>query len=217
MRILAMSDIHGGVAAVERILSTETPCDLLVLAGDITTMGTPAELKMTMERIGKFGIPVLGVAGNMDPVQLDDIMVQLGVSLNGHGKVMGGIGLFGVSGAPFSSLGTPNEIAEEDILVRARAGWKEVTVARFTVFVPHAPPENTKLDRTKGGTHVGSSAVRQFIEEEQPDAAICGHIHEARGLDTIGKTQVMNCGPAGRGCYGIVTITGGIVMELKTW
>lgn len=54
--------------------------------------------------------------------------------------------------------------------------------SRF-VFVCHAPPRNTALDCIHSGVHVGSLAVRRFIERWSPGgrmvAAFHGHIHES--------------------------------------
>jgi hypothetical protein len=65
------------------------------------------------------------------------------------------------------------------------------------------------------GKHVGSTAVRKFIEERQPDIAICGHIHEARGQDVIGKTKIVNCGTAAKGYYAVVEIAETITVANK--
>ncbi len=68
-----------------------------------------------------------------------------------------------------------------------------------TIYVIHAPPFNTKLDITTSGAHVGSKAVREFIEKEQPYLALHGHIHESPQMsgsfiDRIGKTTCINVG-----------------------
>ena len=68
-----------------------------------------------------------------------------------------------------------------------------------TVYVIHAPPFNTKLDIIASGMHVGSKAIREFIEKEQPYLALHGHIHESPQMsgsfiDQIGKTACINAG-----------------------
>lgn len=68
-----------------------------------------------------------------------------------------------------------------------------------TVYVVHAPPFNTKLDMVSAGRHVGSKSVRKFIEKEQPQLALHGHIHESPKMsgswhDEIGKTVCINVG-----------------------
>ncbi|OPY29844.1 MAG: hypothetical protein A4E27_00105 [Methanobacterium sp. PtaU1.Bin242] len=48
---------------------------------------------------------------------------------------------------------------------------------------------------------MGSKSIRKIIEEFQPSLNICGHIHESRGSDKIGKTTVVNPGQISDG-YG---------------
>ncbi len=75
------------------------------------------------------------------------------------------------------------------------------------VFLFHAPPYQTNLDRVAlDGTrvdgvpmdvHVGSIAVRRFIEIRQPLLTMHGHVHESATLtgswkDTIGRTHLFS-------------------------
>ncbi len=206
MTILALSDIHGAYERMMDVVHANPDTDIIIVAGDLTTHGTAQEAEAAIGLLQKTAKPVFVVAGNMDPPELDDVFTRLGVSINGRGLIVDGVGFFGVSGAPVSPLMTPNEISEDEIARRAEAGWQNVAEARWKVFVPHAPPHNTRVDIVRSGKHVGSTAVRAFIERFRPDAVLCGHIHEARGVDSVGSTHVINCGPAGQGMYGIVRI-----------
>lgn len=201
---------------VERVLALERLFDLVILAGDITTVGTPTEVEKAIRRVEAFGKPVLAVAGNMDPLALERKLVQLGVSIDSRGVLVGDAGFFGVSAAPVSPMHTPNELSEREIMDRAEAGWRGVASARWKIFVPHASPRDTLLDLTHGGEHVGSTAVRDFIRRRKPDATICGHIHEARGIDQVDGMPVVNCGPAGKGYYAVMTIGENILVENRT-
>jgi Icc-related predicted phosphoesterase len=68
------------------------------------------------------------------------------------------------------------------------------------VFLFHAPPHGTDLDRAaldgkliegiQPDVHVGSIAVRRFIEERQPLLTLHGHIHESAGLTGSWKQRV---------------------------
>jgi len=49
-------------------------------------------------------------------------------------------------------------------------------------------------DESRYATAVGSQAVRQIIEEYQPLLSLHGHIHESRGITTIGRTTCINPG-----------------------
>ncbi len=75
------------------------------------------------------------------------------------------------------------------------------------VFLVHTPPYDTALDRAALDgkmyehvpldVHVGSIAVRQFIDDRQPLLTLHGHVHEAARLTgewkiRIGKTVCIN-------------------------
>ncbi len=49
---------------------------------------------------------------------------------------------------------------------------------RETIYVFHSPPYNTRLDLLPHMQHVGSKAIRQFIETQRPLLVLSGHIHE---------------------------------------
>jgi Icc-related predicted phosphoesterase len=215
MRILAFTDIHGAYDRVVGILSKEPPFDAVIVGGDLTTHGTVNEATHAVRRFQEFGKPLFIVAGNMDLPAFDALYDSLGVNINAKGAVLGEAGFFGIAGSPFTPMHTPYEISEEEIGRRADAGWRDVQASRWKVFVPHAPPYNTKLDKILLGKHVGSSAVRTFVEEKQPDVLVCGHIHESRGLDSLGKTRLVNCGAAGRGFYASIELGEMITVELR--
>lgn len=74
--------------------------------------------------------------------------------------------------------------------------------AERTVFVLHSPPRDTHCDRIGANVHVGSRAIRAFIERRQPPLVLSGHIHESPRLsssyrDTLGRTVVVNPGQFG--------------------
>jgi len=51
-----------------------------------------------------------------------------------------------------------------------------------TVYVTHTPPNNTNLDQLYDGSHVGSMAIRLFIQKYQPYLTLHGHIHRTVAL-----------------------------------
>jgi Icc-related predicted phosphoesterase len=215
MRILAFSDLHGAAEGVRKIVESEGSFDVLVLAGDLTRSGSSPELEATLKPLLLHGKPVLAVLGNMDAPELEEALTRHGVSINARGIQVGEAGFFGVSASPFTPFHTPYEISEEEVFRRAETGWKMVRECPWKVFIPHAPPSRTRVDRTFSGIHAGSTAVRQFIERRHPDLVICGHIHEARGVDAIGETRIVNCGPAGRGAYCVITLAREVTIETK--
>jgi len=109
---------------------------------------------------------------------------------------------------PFES---PRECEEDELEERLRKEIEKVDSDKipFLVCDFHAPPFNTPLDLapkldkelrpvTVFGNpvmeHVGSKAVRKVIEEYQPKALLCGHIHESPGVHKIGRTVCINPG-----------------------
>jgi len=72
------------------------------------------------------------------------------------------------------------------------------TNPRKTIFVIHAPPWNTRLDMVyPDGAHIGSKAVKEFIEREQPLLTLHGHAHESFEIsgqfkEVIDKTISIN-------------------------
>jgi uncharacterized protein len=215
MKILAFTDIHGSYERVDQIIQSESGADGIIVGGDLTTYGLPEEGEKAIRVFQNNGMPVFAVAGNMDSPEFDKRHEDMGVSINAKGMMLGEVGLFGVSASPFTPMHTPYEIEEDEIARRAEMGWNDIAVARWKIFVPHAPPRDTKLDKITLGRHVGSTAVRAFIEQRQPDVVVCGHIHEARGIDTIGKTKIVNCGTAGRGYYAVIEIGENVSVEAR--
>jgi Icc-related predicted phosphoesterase len=71
-----------------------------------------------------------------------------------------------------------------------------------TLFVLHSPPHATRCDQVAPGRHVGSRAIRAFVQHAQPPLVLSGHIHESPRVggsfqDRIGRTVVVNPGQFG--------------------
>lgn len=104
---------------------------------------------------------------------------------------------------------TERELSEDELRQRIGEMAGEVRDMENLVAVLHAPPfrsgiddaprltEDLKPTVNAGGivtAPVGSTAVREFIEAEQPLLGLHGHVHEARGSTTIGRTLCVNPG-----------------------
>jgi uncharacterized protein len=71
-----------------------------------------------------------------------------------------------------------------------------------TLYVLHSPPRDTLCDLVGARVHVGSRAIRAFVERHQPPLVLSGHIHESPRVsgawrDAIGRTVVVNPGQFG--------------------
>lgn len=207
MRIAYVVDVHDRFDAVGRAVDRTGAVDVLVVGGDITTFGTPDDAERAIDLWRPLAPRLLALAGNCDSPAIDARLVELGVSIDGRGVAVDDVGFFGVSAAPHSPLHTPYELPDDELGRRAEAGVADVAAARVRIFCPHAPPFGTACDRLRSGTHVGSPALRELIERERPDLALCGHIHEARAIDELGPTPVVNPGPVASGHFALVEVT----------
>lgn len=89
-----------------------------------------------------------------------------------------------------------------------------------TIYVCHTPPADTPLDVTGRGRHVGSRALRAFIEQHQPPLTLHGHIHEAphmsgRYATRIGSTWCINPGHDERRFHAVTLDTDDIAGTLE--
>jgi Icc-related predicted phosphoesterase len=214
MKIAYLVDVHDRFDAVPSAMAKLGAVDLLLIGGDITTNGTPNEAARAVEDWRSLAPRLLALAGNMDSPAIDARLAELAVALDSRGFTFGDVGVFGVSAAPKSPLRTPYELPDDELAGRIEDGFRAVEDCRVKIFCPHAPPSDTACDRLPNGKHVGSTVIRTFIERAQPDLTLCGHIHEARGTDEIGRTQIVNPGPARAGHYALVEVDGDVVVRL---
>jgi len=192
------SDYHGSAVAFQNTVfkAQKESADLLVICGDITHFGSLQEAGKLISTLSVLHLPVFFVPGNCDPPSFADASFGGLRSIHGTCQTYGNIMLMGIGGGPISPFNTPFEMTEEEIMVLLKQTAKNWLDRRFLILVSHSPPRNTRLDITSRGKHVGSSSLRQFIEEKKPRMVFCGHVHEAMGIDRIGETILVNPGPA---------------------
>jgi uncharacterized protein len=215
MKVAYVVDVHDRFDAVPQALEQIGEVDVLLVGGDITTLGTPDDAKRAIELWQPLVPRILAVAGNMDSPAIDELLVELGVSMNASGHVIDDVGIAGLSAAPRSPLHTPYELDDEEIVRRGEAAFESIRDARVRIFCPHAPPYGTQCDRLRSGEHVGSEVVRRLVEEEQPDVVFCGHIHESRGTDMIRESRIVNPGPVPAGHYALLDVADGLSLAVE--
>lgn len=201
MKFIAITDIHQNLSYLDKIKEKITGSDLLIIAGDITHFAGADEAKLTINKFKQFHNNIIAVAGNVDRIEVEQYLQDEGVSIHGRGRVINGVGFFGLGGSNYTPFSTPNEIDDFSIQTLLEQGYKQVTGANPIILVSHSPPYGTNVDVVRSGTHAGSSAVRKFIESHKVELCICGHIHEARGKDRVGNTIVINPPPFFTGGY----------------
>ncbi|WP_319523712.1 metallophosphoesterase [uncultured Desulfosarcina sp.] len=198
MLIYAAADLHGRperLAAVESHVAAHQP-DLLVLAGDLSRRMRPDEVAGSFNRLS---LSTFFIRGNSDSRWIEASLGQTTQLQNLHAtrKIVNEVGFVGVGGTiplPFHSrLG----LAESALVARISD-----LLQPGDVLVAHPPPYGVR-DRVLGRFHAGSRAIRRLVERRAPALVVCGHIHEQFGIETLGKTVVVNCA-MGRTCGGVL-------------
>jgi uncharacterized protein len=90
-------------------------------------------------------------------------------------------------------------IAAQPSIAEALAALARQSEPRRTIYVCHTPPADTPLDQMPRGRHVGSKALRAFIEQHAPPLTLHGHIHESPAMSgcyaaRLGSTWSINPG-----------------------
>lgn len=217
MNILVVSDIHNDVENLMKLIDKLSflKFDVIVALGDFTDVNLPKGFndiniaELIIEELSTFKKPMLTVPGNFDK-NLISLFEKKGISLHGRGKIIDGVGFYGFGGAK-TPYNTSLEPSEEELKEGLTKAYEQVKNCELKIQVTHIPPARTKLDVLFTGAHVGSEVIRDFIEKMQPDVAISSHIHEARGLDELGKTKLINSGRFPENYCGLITLEKGNV------
>jgi uncharacterized protein len=167
-------------------------------------------MSMADEKLGGSGIRVFVCPGNDDQLEIDEIVEAAKTVELGEGRVVDidGFQLASSGWANRTPWETYREEDEPDLKKRIDAMLVDVTAEpEKTIFSLHCPPYSTGLDDApqltaemdlkdagRSTVPVGSTAVREAIEEHQPALSLHGHIHEARGTTRLGKTLCINPG-----------------------
>ena len=196
MKIFSASDFHGDSLLAERLAeeAVQKQADLVLLCGDLSHADVGAEGVLTAFK--KRNLRVLFIPGNHDALATADFLAELhGIkNLHGYSVIYHDIGIFGCWGA---NVGPVNYLKESEILELLEKGFGWVKGTKKQIMVTHAHPTESVTEKFSNFIP-GSKAVKAAIDKFQPDILLCGHVHEAAGLEEkIGKTRVINVGRQG--------------------
>lgn len=238
MRIAATGDIHAGsddesaVRLREGFAHLAEHADVLLLAGDLTRCGEPAEAQVVADAVGRAGVPTAAVLGNHDlhdgrEGDVVDVLGRAGVTvLEGDGAVFelpgGRLGVAGVKGFGGGFMGACIADFGEDetkafarhttsVATRLRAALAALDDADFCVCLLHYSPVRDTLEGEPPELYpfLGSYLLAEAIDSVGADLVIHGHAHEgtARGL-TPGGIPVRNVAqPVIRAAYHTFDVT----------
>jgi len=205
MKLLLLADIHGYTKRIPFLANTVRDCDAIVLAGDITDFGGRDQARTVFSALNVFGKPLLGVSGNCDSSQIDDVLKQQGGGLVYEPIEVNGLLFVGFSFAASEASSLPNNPISQ------------IPLHKPMVLVTHQPAWATEVDLQGATRHVGSHSVRSFIEDHQPILAVSGHIHDAYATDQIGSTLLVNPGSFRDGRYATIDINDGTAIAKLHW
>ncbi len=167
-------------------------------------------MELADEKLAGTGIRCFVCPGNDDQLEVDEVIANAKTVELGEGRVIE------VDGYQMASSGWANrtpwdtyrEEDEPQLAERIEKMTSQLTAApERTIFSLHCPPYGTGLDDApeltaemdlKDAGHavkpVGSTAVRDAIENYQPALSLHGHIHECRATKRLGRTLCVNPG-----------------------
>lgn len=178
-----------------------------IMAGGVRRWVSIAEERLKGSKVKCYVSP-----GNDDRFEIDDALKSSSVVLYPEDQVIWlddhheMITSAWTNPTPWHS---PRETTEEKLPEIFNRMVSRVEHMQDCIFNLHCPPYNTPIDlapeldgtlkpKLSGGAvsmvHVGSSTVRQVIEEHQPLLGVHGHIHESHGFVKIGRTMCINPG-----------------------
>jgi len=210
LRILGLADLHDCTERLEGL--KDIRFDIIAFCGDLHNGSSKDRARPAAMALASLGTQVLIVPGNMDH---RDVVPQLWreagfVLLHQSSfryKEYGFLGLGGMIARDPRRLEDPNRYyhRDEEVYTLLEKAYQEISDARRKIIVVHQPPRGAQ-DLLYNGERSGSSELRRFIEDYQPDLVLCGHIHEDRGECRIGSTLVVNVGELRRGFGAVVTL-----------
>ena len=211
MRFLLLADIHGRVTTLRRAFEevVRDGVDAAFVAGDISSFtgrGWREVLGVLSEMHAEYGVKSFVTPGNSDPrdvmaVKLDGVTVLHKSVAVLKPYVVAGVG--GGLGFPFLGFSRLGEGGLRSAIKELLAAYGAGLAPYSWVLLTHSPPYGTPADRLYSGIHAGSKAVRELIVSRKPLLAVCGHIHESRGVGRLGGSTVVNPGPNYRGFYAV--------------
>lgn len=219
-RIAAVGDLHVGVDCGERVAtalhSVDERADLLLLAGDLTRCGDPAEVRTLADVLEPLDLPIVAVLGNHDlhverVDELRPILDRAGVevlegtatTLEVGGATVGVAGTKGFgggfAGACVSEFGEPVTKAFARYVAseadRLASALKRIATADHRVALLHYAPIRDTLrgENPEIYPYLGSHLLGEAIDGVGADLVIHGHAHlgSERGL-TPGGILVRN-------------------------
>jgi Icc-related predicted phosphoesterase len=219
IRVAAAADIHAAEPLRERLervfADLVDQCDLVLLAGDLTTHGLPEQASVLADACRVLEVPVVAVLGNHDHhsgrceevgaaletggvvvLDRDHVILEISEVEVGIVGTKGFVG--GFPGAEIADFGEPvlrqvyrETTLEVDALER---GLEAVTGCHKAIVLLHyAPTSETLVGEPEPiWAFLGSGRLAAPIGMHRPDLVVHGHAHHGTPRGAIGEVPVYN-------------------------
>ncbi|HSI80896.1 MAG TPA: metallophosphoesterase [Solirubrobacterales bacterium] len=219
IRIAAAGDIHARESRREQVIEAFAglgeDLDLILLAGDLTSTGTPEEARIVADACAMVAAPVYAVLGNHD-WHRDDAEGVIAALERGGVRVLRGdsavercggreVGIVGTkgfvggfAGSHIPDFGEPSLrrlFAETGREVEAiDRGLREVEQCPIRIVLLHYSPvpETLAGERPEIRAFLGTDRLAAPIAAREPDLVLHGHAHYGDLEGAIGATPVYN-------------------------
>src|SRR6201982_2632252 len=215
MRIAATADLHfapaNQVVLRDQLSRARDEADVLVLAGDLTNYGQPAEMEPLLNALVRLRVPTIAVLGNHDyecgkEQELMRMMTSEGIKvLDGSAYERDGVGFAGTKGfvggfgrGVLTAFGEPEikafvqaAITESVKLERAMSqlrSKKRIVVLHYSPIAATVAGEAPEIYPL-----LGNSRLAEVVDRHGADLVVHGHAHRG-ALDgkTTGGVPVHN-------------------------
>jgi Icc-related predicted phosphoesterase len=217
--IAAAGDVHASEATrtklTESFHALEERVDLVLLAGDLTTIGEPEQAEVLAAACRDVRVPICAVLGNHDlhcakGEEITAILKSAGLhmldrsstTLELEGGEVGIVGtkgfVGGFTGSQLPDFGEPllrQVYAETTAEAEAiRSGLQAIAHCAIRIVLLHYSPTSDTLHGEPEGiwTYLGCDRLATPIAEYRPDVVLHGHAHAGSFEGAIGTTPVYN-------------------------
>lgn len=213
MKLLVISDLHAHNEILDKMDDLFKEADAVVFGGDFAECFKPETGREALDKLCEKHDTIFAVLGNCDNEDFLEDLEDQDVCVENTLVFHEGLAFAGSGGGTKFTGKTEFERTEEEVMSDFNIVLNSVeqtgdkSLWNSLILVSHNPPVGKGIDSFDGEHHAGSQKFTDFINENQPLAVVCGHIHEGVGIEKFGETVVINPGSLGeKGTYAWLNV-----------